>query len=126
VLRYEGPRGGPGMPEMLSPTSMLSGMGVDDKVALITDGRFSGGTRGAAIGHVSPEAAAGGPIAGLRDGDEIVIDIPGLRLEAAMGAEALAARLAEVPPFKPKIDYGYLRRYAQAVTSASRGAILER
>ena len=126
VVRYEGPRGGPGMPEMLSPTSMLSGMGVDDKVALITDGRFSGGTRGAAIGHVSPEAAAGGPIAGLRDGDEIVIDIPGLRLEAAMGAEALAARLAEVPPFKPKIDYGYLRRYAQAVTSASRGAILER
>jgi dihydroxy-acid dehydratase len=126
VVRYEGPRGGPGMPEMLSPTSMLSGMGVDDRVALITDGRFSGGTRGAAIGHVSPEAAAGGPIAGLRDGDEIVIDIPGQRLEVAMGPEALAARLAEVPPFQPKIDYGYLRRYAQAVTSASRGAILER
>ena len=126
VLRYEGPRGGPGMPEMLSPTSMLSGMGVDDKVALITDGRFSGGTRGAAIGHVSPEAAAGGPIAALRDGDEIVIDIPGQRLDTSLDEAALAARLAEVPPFKPKIDYGYLRRYAQAVTSASRGAILER
>ena len=125
VVRYEGPRGGPGMPEMLSPTSMLSGMGMDDKVALITDGRFSGGTRGAAIGHVSPEAAAGGPIAGLRDGDEIVIDIPGQRLDAAMGSADLSARLADVPPFKPKIDYGYLRRYAQAVTSASRGAILE-
>jgi dihydroxy-acid dehydratase len=105
---------------------MLSGMGMDDKVALITDGRFSGGTRGAAIGHVSPEAAAGGPIAGLRDGDEIVIDIPGQRLDAAIGSAALAARLADVPPFKPKIDHGYLRRYAQAVTSASRGAILER
>jgi dihydroxy-acid dehydratase len=126
VVRYEGPRGGPGMPEMLSPTSMLSGMGVDDKVALITDGRFSGGTRGAAIGHVSPEAAVGGPIAALRDGDEIIIDIPGERLDAALGdPEALAARLADLPPFKPKIDHGYLRRYAQAVTSASRGAILE-
>ena len=87
---------------MLTPTSMLTGMGMDDKVALITDGRFSGATRGAAIGHVSPEAAAGGPIAALRDGDMIKIDIPGLRLEAAMGAEALAARLAEVPPFEPQ------------------------
>jgi dihydroxy-acid dehydratase len=104
---------------------MLSGMGMDDKVALITDGRFSGGTRGAAIGHVSPEAAAGGPIAGLRDGDEIVIDIPGQRLDVAMGSAELSARLAEVPPFQPKIDYGYLKRYAKAVTSASRGAILE-
>ena len=126
VVRYEGPRGGPGMPEMLSPTSMLTGMGMDDKVALITDGRFSGGTRGAAIGHVSPEAAVGGPIAALRDGDEIIIDIPGERLEVALGDPgALAARLADLPPFKPKIDHGYLRRYAQAVTSASRGAILE-
>jgi dihydroxy-acid dehydratase len=125
VLRYEGPRGGPGMPEMLSPTSMLRGMGVDDKVALITDG----GSQAARARCHRPRIAGGGgavgpsPACGMAMGS---IDIPGLRLEVAMSAEAQAARLAEVPPFKPKIDYGYLRRYAQAVTSASRGAILER
>ncbi|MDP2949542.1 MAG: dihydroxy-acid dehydratase, partial [Chloroflexota bacterium] len=123
VLRYEGPRGGPGMPEMLSPTSILSGMGVDDKVGLITDGRFSGATRGAAIGHVSPEAAAGGPIAALKDGDEVIIDIANQRLDTALGPKEIEARLAALPPFRPKIDSGYLRRYAQLVTSASTGAV---
>jgi len=125
VLRYEGPRGGPGMPEMLSPTSMISGMGMDDKVALITDGRFSGATRGAAIGHVSPEAAAGGPIAALQDGDEVVIDITNQRLDTALSQGEIEARLAALPPFQPKIDSGYLKRYAQSVTSASRGAVLK-
>jgi len=125
VLRYEGPRGGPGMPEMLSPTSMISGMGVDDKVALITDGRFSGATRGAAIGHVSPEAAAGGPIAALQDGDEVIIDIANQRLDTAVSQGEIEARLAALPPFQPKIDSGYLKRYAQSVTSASRGAVFK-
>jgi dihydroxy-acid dehydratase len=125
VLRYEGPRGGPGMPEMLSPTSMISGMGMDDKVALITDGRFSGATRGAAIGHVSPEAAAGGPIAALRDGDEVIIDIANQRLDTALSQGEIEARLAALPPFQPKIDTGYLKRYAQYVTSASRGAVFK-
>jgi dihydroxy-acid dehydratase len=125
VLRYEGPRGGPGMPEMLSPTSMISGMGVDDKVALITDGRFSGATRGAAIGHVSPEAAAGGPIAALQDGDEVIIDIANQRLDTALSQGEIEARLAALPDFQPKIDSGYLKRYAQSVTSASRGAVFK-
>jgi len=125
VLRYEGPRGGPGMPEMLSPTSMISGMGADDKVALVTDGRFSGATRGAAIGHVSPEAAAGGPIAALRDGDEVIIDIANQRLDTALSQREIEARLAALPPFQPKIDSGYLKRYAQYVTSASRGAVFK-
>ena len=125
VLRYEGPRGGPGMPEMLSPTSMISGMGMDDKVALITDGRFSGATRGAAIGHVSPEAAAGGPIAALQDGDEVIIDIANQRLDTALSQREIEARLAALPPFQPKIDTGYLKRYAQYVTSASRGAVFK-
>jgi dihydroxy-acid dehydratase len=125
VLRYEGPRGGPGMPEMLSPTSMISGMGMDDKVALITDGRFSGATRGASIGHVSPEAAAGGPIAALRDGDEVIIDIAHQRLDTALSQREIEARLAALPPFQPKIDSGYLKRYAQCVTSASRGAVFK-
>jgi dihydroxy-acid dehydratase len=125
VLRYEGPRGGPGMPEMLSPTSIISGMGLDDKVALITDGRFSGATRGAAIGHVSPEAAAGGPIAALQDGDEVIIDIAGQRLDTAVSRGEIEARLAALPPFQPKIDSGYLKRYARSVTSASKGAVLE-
>jgi dihydroxy-acid dehydratase len=125
VLRYEGPKGGPGMPEMLSPTSLISGMGVDDKVALITDGRFSGATRGAAIGHVSPEAAAGGPIAALQDGDEVIIDIADQRLDTAVSQVEIEARLAALPPFQPKIDSGYLKRYAQSVTSASKGAVLK-
>jgi dihydroxy-acid dehydratase len=125
VLRYEGPRGGPGMPEMLSPTSIISGMGMDDKVALITDGRFSGATRGAAIGHVSPEAAAGGPIAALQDGDEVIIDIANQRLDIALSEGEIEARLAALPPFQPKIDSGYLKRYAQYVTSASRGAVFK-
>jgi dihydroxy-acid dehydratase len=125
VLRYEGPRGGPGMPEMLSPTSMISGMGADDKVALITDGRFSGATRGAAIGHVSPEAAAGGPIAALQDGDEVIIDIADQRLDTGLSQGEIEARLAALPDFQPKIDSGYLKRYAQSVTSASRGAVFK-
>ncbi len=126
VIRYEGPRGGPGMREMLTPTSLLSGMGMDDRVALITDGRFSGATRGAAIGHVSPEAASGGPIAALRDGDIISIDIPNERLEVELEAGELAERLAQLPPFKSGVDSGYLKRYAERVTSASTGAVMER
>ena len=124
VIRYEGPKGGPGMREMLTPTSLLSGMGMDDRVALITDGRFSGASRGAAIGHISPEAAARGPLAIVRDGDEIVIDIPDYRLALAVPEAEVARRLAALPPFEPSIKSGYLRRYAQAVTSASTGAIL--
>jgi len=123
VIRYEGPRGGPGMPEMLTPTSLLSGMGLDDKVALLTDGRFSGATRGAAIGHVSPEAAAGGPIAALRNGDIISIDIPNHRLDVELSDEELRRRIAELPEFEPKVKTGYLRRYIEKVTSASSGAI---
>jgi dihydroxy-acid dehydratase len=123
VLRYEGPRGGPGMPEMLTPTSMLSGMGMDSKVALITDGRFSGATRGSAIGHVSPEAAARGPIAAVRDGDIISIDIPKCRLDVELSKAEIKARLADLPPFKPKVTTGYLKRYSEKVSSASTGAV---
>ncbi|NOX88483.1 MAG: dihydroxy-acid dehydratase [Calditrichaeota bacterium] len=125
VIRYEGPKGGPGMPEMLSPTSSIMGMGLGDKVALITDGRFSGGTRGACIGHVSPEAAERGPIAALKEGDIIRIDIPGQRLEVKISDGELQERLAKLPQFEPKIKTGYLARYQQMVTSASRGAILK-
>jgi dihydroxy-acid dehydratase len=124
VIRYEGPKGGPGMREMLTATSLLSGMGVDDRVALLTDGRFSGASRGAAIGHISPEAAARGPLAAVQDGDTIIIDIPDRRLELAVGAAEVASRLEALPPFEPKVRGGYLRRYARAVTSASRGAVL--
>ncbi len=124
VIRYEGPRGGPGMPEMLAPTSAIMGMGLGDKVALITDGRFSGGTRGACIGHVSPEAAEGGPIAALQNGDRIRIDIPNRKLEVLISDQELQARLEKLPPFQPKIKKGYLARYLQNVTSASKGAIL--
>ena len=123
VLRYEGPKGGPGMREMLTPTSLLSGMGLDDRVALITDGRFSGASRGSAIGHVSPEAAEGGPIAALRDGDIIEIDIPNRSLRVALSDDEIAQRLAALPPFEPRVKTGYLRRYAQMVTSASTGAV---
>ncbi|MGK9368062.1 dihydroxy-acid dehydratase [Melioribacter sp. Ez-97] len=124
VIRYEGPKGGPGMPEMLAPTSEIMGMGLGDKVALITDGRFSGGTRGACIGHVSPEAAVRGPIAALRNGDIISIDIPNYKLEVELSQEEIERRLAELPPFEPKIKKGYLARYSKMVTSANTGAIL--
>lgn len=124
VIRYEGPKGGPGMPEMLAPTSEIMGMGLGDKVALITDGRFSGGTRGACIGHVSPEAAVKGPIAALKDGDIISIDIPNNVLNVELSDEEIEKRLNELPAFKPKITSGYLGRYAKMVTSANTGAIL--
>jgi dihydroxy-acid dehydratase len=123
VIRYEGPRGGPGMREMLTPTSLLSGMGMDKEVALITDGRFSGATRGAAIGHVSPEAASGGPIAAVRDGDIISIDIPAHKLEVEIKEEEMQKRLAQLPKFEPKVKSGYLKRYAEKVGSASIGAV---
>lgn len=125
VIRYEGPRGGPGMREMLTPTSALAGMGLDSKVGLITDGRFSGATRGAAIGHVSPEAAVGGPIAAVRDGDEIVIDIPGRRLELMVSNDEIERRLSEWKPPAPKVRDGYLARYSISVESGSKGAILK-
>jgi dihydroxy-acid dehydratase len=124
VIRYEGPKGGPGMREMLAATSLLSGMGMDKEVALITDGRFSGGTRGAAIGHVSPEAAGKGPIAALRDGDMININIPDHKLEVELSQKELKQRLASLPAFKPKIKTGYLKRYSDKVSSASTGAVL--
>jgi len=126
VISYEGPRGGPGMREMLGPTALLSGMGLGDKVALITDGRFSGATRGAAIGHVSPEAASRGPIAALRDGDMIRIDIPNHKIDVELTDEEIKGRLSELPEFEPKIKTGYLKRYAERVTSASKGAVFER
>jgi len=124
VIRYEGPKGGPGMPEMLAPTSEIMGMGLGDKVALITDGRFSGGTRGACIGHVSPEAAEKGPIAAIKDGDIISIDIPNCSLNVELTEQEIQKRLAELPKFKPKITKGYLARYTKMVTSAYTGAIL--
>jgi len=123
VIRYEGPKGGPGMREMLAATSLLSGMGMDREVALITDGRFSGGTRGAAIGHVSPEAAEKGPIAALRDGDMIKINIPDHKLEVELSPKELKQRLAALPSFEPKIKTGYLKRYSDKVSSASTGAV---
>ena len=123
VIRYEGPKGGPGMREMLSPTSAIAGMGLDKEVALITDGRFSGATRGASIGHVSPEAALGGTIALVKDGDLIHIDINNGVLELKVSDEELEARRAALVPHQPKITTGYLARYAQRVTSASQGAI---
>jgi dihydroxy-acid dehydratase len=123
VIRYEGPKGGPGMREMLAATSLLSGMGVDHKVALVTDGRFSGGTRGAAIGHVSPEAAEKGPIAALRNGDIVRIDIPKHKLEIELSQRELKQRLAALPAFRPRIKTGYLKRYSDRVGSASSGAV---
>jgi len=123
VIRYEGPKGGPGMREMLTPTSILSGMGMDKEIALITDGRFSGATKGAAIGHVSPEAAAKGPLAAVRDGDIIKIDIPNNKLEIDLTPDEIKQRLDLLPPFELKIETGYLKRYADRVTSASTGAI---
>ena len=123
IIRYEGPKGGPGMREMLTPTSLVSGMDMDDKVALITDGRFSGATRGAAIGHVSPEAAERGPIATVKDGDIVKIDIPNHKIEVELPQKEIEQRLNLLPPFEPKIKAGYLKRYADKVTSASTGAV---
>ncbi len=123
VIRYEGPKGGPGMREMLTPTSLLSGMGMDKEVALITDGRFSGATQGSAIGHASPEAAERGPIAAIRDADIIKIDIPNYKLEVELTPEEIEQRLSSLPPFEPKVKTGYLKRYADKVSSASTGAV---
>ncbi|MBE3552053.1 MAG: dihydroxy-acid dehydratase [Kyrpidia tusciae] len=125
VIRYEGPKGGPGMPEMLAPTSALAGMGLGAKVALITDGRFSGGSRGISVGHISPEAAEGGPIALLQDGDVVVIDIPGRKLEVKLSDEELAERREKWRAPEPKVRAGYLARYAKLVTSANTGAVLK-
>ena len=125
VIRYEGPKGGPGMREMLNPTSAIAGMGLGSSVALITDGRFSGASRGASIGHVSPEAAEGGPIALVEEGDLIRINIPEHKLELAVSDEELARRKAAWTPREPKVTTGYLKRYAKMVSSANKGAILE-
>jgi dihydroxy-acid dehydratase len=124
VIRYEGPRGGPGMREMLSPTSALVGMGLDNSVALLTDGRFSGATRGAALGHLSPEAAAGGPIALVQEADRIRIDLPARSLTLLVDETELARRRAAWQPPEPRVKEGYLARYAKLVSSASRGAVL--
>jgi dihydroxy-acid dehydratase len=126
VIRYEGPKGGPGMREMLTPTATVMGMGLDKDVALLTDGRFSGATRGASIGHISPEAAEGGPVAALRDGDIIEIDINNNKLSVQLSAEELAGRLSLWQPPEPRVQKGYLARYAKMVTSASTGAILKK
>ena len=125
VIRYEGPKGGPGMREMLNPTSAIAGMGLGSSVALITDGRFSGASRGASIGHVSPEAAVGGPIALVEEGDLIQIDIPNLSIHLDVSDEELAKRKENWTPREPKVTTGYLARYAAMVTSGNRGAILE-
>ena len=125
VIRYVGPKGGPGMPEMLNPTSAIAGMGLGSSVALITDGRFSGASRGASIGHVSPEAAVGGPVALIEEGDIIKIDIPGLKLELDVPEEEMEKRKKAWEPRQPRITTGYLARYASMVTSGNRGAILE-
>ena len=125
VIRYEGPKGGPGMREMLNPTSAIAGMGLGSSVALITDGRFSGASRGASIGHVSPEAAVGGPIALVEEGDTIRIDIPANKLELAVSEEVLAERRKNWKPREPKITTGYLARYANMVTSGNTGAVLK-
>ena len=125
VIRYEGPKGGPGMREMLNPTSAIAGMGLGSTVALITDGRFSGASRGASIGHVSPEAAVGGPIALVEEGDMIAIDIDNCSITLKVSDEELAERRKNWKPRQPKVTTGYLARYASLVTSANRGAILQ-
>ena len=124
VIRYEGPSGGPGMREMLSPTSAIAGMGLDKDVALITDGRFSGATRGASIGHCSPEAVSGGPIAFVKNGDIISINIPEYKIELKVSDEEMAKRRAEMPIKKKEGISGYLKRYAAMVSSADKGAII--
>ena len=121
IIRYEGPKGGPGMREMLAPTSAIVGVGRDRDVALLTDGRFSGGSRGAAIGHISPEAAEGGPLAAVRNGDQIEIDIPGKKLNLLISDEELKKRLSDWKPPKKQLK-GYLKRYARLVQSANTGA----
>ena len=125
VIRYEGPKGGPGMREMLNPTSAIEGMGLGSSVALITDGRFSGASRGASIGHVSPEAAVGGPIALIEEGDMISINIPETKLDVKVSEEEMERRKAKWQPREPKVTTGYLARYRELVTSGNRGAILE-
>ena len=125
VIRYEGPKGGPGMREMLNPTSAIAGMGLGSSVALITDGRFSGASRGASIGHVSPEAAVGGPIALVEEGDLIKINIKEKTLDFVVSDEELARRKAAWTPRKPKVTTGYLARYASMVTSGDKGAVLK-
>ena len=125
VIRYEGPKGGPGMREMLNPTSAIAGMGLGSSVALITDGRFSGASRGASIGHIAPEAAVGGPIALIEEGDIIAIDIPANTINVKVSDEELAARREKWTPREPKVKTGYLARYASMVTSADKGAILK-
>lgn len=124
VIRYEGPKGGPGMPEMLAPTSSIVGRGLGKDVALITDGRFSGATRGIAVGHISPEAASGGPIGLIRDGDEIVIDLTNRTLDVDVSEEEMNKRKTEVKPFKAKVKTGYLARYTALVTSANTGGVM--
>ncbi len=124
VIRYEGPRGGPGMQEMLAPTSAIAGMGLGEQVALITDGRFSGGTRGLSVGHISPEAAARGPLAALQPGDTITIDLDAQRIEVHLTADEIRQRLDALPPFEPRTTSRWLRRYAHFVTSADQGAVL--
>ena len=126
IIRYEGPKGGPGMREMLTPTALITGIGMDKEVALITDGRFSGATRGASIGHVSPEAAARGPIAAVRDGDIISIDIPGCKLDVELSDKEISDRLGQLAEYEPRIKTGYLGRYIERVSSASTGAVLSR
>lgn len=125
VIRYEGPKGGPGMREMLSPTSAIMGMGLGESVVLVTDGRFSGGTKGPCIGHVSPEAAEGGPIAVVKNGDKIVLDIPNRKLEIQLSQAEIKKRLAKWKPREPKIKTGWLARYAKVVTSANTGAVVK-
>ena len=124
VIRYEGPKGGPGMREMLSPTSAITGMGLENDVALLTDGRFSGGTRGPCIGHISPEAASGGPIGIIQESDIISIDIPNRKINLKISKKELDARMEKIVPRSPKIKKGYLARYAKSVTSASTGAVM--
>jgi dihydroxy-acid dehydratase len=125
VIRYEGPKGGPGMREMLYPTAAIAGMGLAESVALITDGRFSGGTRGPCIGHVSPEAALGGPIAAIQDGDIIEIDIPNRKLNVKLSQQEFSKRLSSLKPHPTKFKTGWLARYQKLVTSASTGAVLK-
>jgi len=125
IIRYEGPKGGPGMREMLSPTAAVAGMGLEGAVGLITDGRFSGGTRGLSVGHVSPEAASGGNIALVEDGDTVVIDIPGRKVDVKVSDAVLARRRKKWQPPKPRVTSGYLARYARLVTSGETGAVLE-
>jgi dihydroxy-acid dehydratase len=125
VIRYEGPKGGPGMREMLSPTAAIAGMGLSESVALITDGRFSGGTRGPCIGHISPEAMEGGTIAILKDGDRIRLDIPKRKIDALLSEREIRERFRTWKPLRPKITKGYLSRYARMVSSAGSGAVMK-